>query len=130
MSESKAGARKSRLAVDAITTRKGARLLTRIDAPAKLLLAAAGEARRQGLLLWVEEEPRAPGPLPQHRERAWGHLSLQSQASNGSQTENAFWKACERGAGRGANAYNFEQSVSDLYRNLELGLGDQHRRDR
>ena len=130
MSESKAGARKSRLAVDAITTRKGARLLTRIDAPAKRLLAAAGEARRQGLLLWVEEEPRAPGPLPQHRERAWGYLSLQSQASNGSQTENAFWKACERGAGKGANAYNFERIVPDMYRDLGLGQGGPHKRDR
>ena len=40
VSESQAGARISRLAIDAVTPRKGAGLLTRIDAPAKLLLAA------------------------------------------------------------------------------------------
>ena len=65
-SQSKAGARKSRLAVAAVTPRKGAGLLARFDAPAKRLrlLAAADEARRHRLLLLVEEESRAPGPMP------------------------------------------------------------------
>ena len=98
--------------------------------PPLLLLAAAGRAGRQRLILVVEEEPRAPAPLPQHLERARDHLSWQSCALTGTPAAFAFFQARDRQGEGGAEAYLVEHIWSELYRNLELRLGGQRGRDR
>ena len=110
--ESQPSARKSRLTVAARKRRKRVEELGRFDRPLLLVVVAAGRTGRQMLTLVVEEEPRAPGPLPQHRERAWRQLSWHSCAVKGTAAAFAFFQARDRQGDRGAQ----RQTVSSIAR--------------
>ena len=95
----------------------------RLERSRRQLLRAAGRARRQVLLLYVEDVSCAHGAQCQHHQQAQVHDLSASDRHIGHSNKVAGEEAREWGGGAGPGAHKNESFVVDLAKDDLVGVG-------